>query len=197
MLAIYGPAVTSTAISFEIEVPTVDDFATRLSVVQESDPWLVAEGDGGQVVGYAYAAPFRSRAAYGGSRETTVYVHPDHRRLGVAESLMQELLARLVEQQVHVVVAGIVLPNDASIALHQRLGFDCVGTFHQVGHKFGRRHDLSFWERPLDSGNPPGGSDRSVAKGSVVLQPAAADAGAELHGAAVNDLPLPIAEGQR
>ncbi len=150
MLAIYRPIVQTTAISFELELPSIDDFAARVTQVQASDPWLVLEREG-EVAGYAYATAFRSRAAYATTRETTVYVNPEHQRVGVAHQLMVELMTRLRGQGVHRAIAGIVLPNESSVSLHRRLGFRHLGTFDEIGSKFGRWHDLSFWAAPLPS----------------------------------------------
>ena len=148
ILAIYGPIVTETAISFELEVPSAAEMGSRIGAITATDPWLVAER-AGVVAGYAYGSPFRGRAAYAATRETTVYVHPDQHGGGVGRALMERLLALLAERGAHRAIAGIVVPNDASIGLHRRLGFTLVGTFTEAGHKFGRWHDLTFWERPL------------------------------------------------
>ncbi len=148
LLAIYTPIVTDTAISFELEPPTEPEFADRIARISGSDPWLVAEVDG-RVAGYAYATAFRARAAYGATRESTVYVDPGHQGRGVARALMTALLDRLEADGVHLVVAGIVLPNEPSVALHERLGFRPVGVFTDVGRKFGRWHDVGFWQRRL------------------------------------------------
>lgn len=145
LLAIYEPVVRETAISFELEPPSESEFRRRIDSVTSSDIWLVLERDG-QVAGYAYASPFRARPAYGATRETTVYVHPEHRGAGVARELMAALIEQLVARGTRLVVAGIVLPNEASIALHENLGFVHVGTFHDVGRKFDRWHDVGFWE---------------------------------------------------
>jgi phosphinothricin acetyltransferase len=148
MLAIYGPVVTTTAISFELAVPSAEEMTERLARIQATDPWLVLE-IGGDVAGYAYGSPFRARAAYEPTRETTVYVDPDHRGQGVARRLMEELLVQLAHRGAHRAVAGIVLPNEASVALHRSLGFTHIGTFTEVGWKLDAWHDLSFWERAL------------------------------------------------
>lgn len=152
--AIYGPVVATTTISFELEVPTGAEMGERIARVGPENVWLVAEVDG-HVVGYAYSAPFRARPAYRATRETTVYVHPDHQGQGVARRLLEELLGRLAGAGVHRVVAGIALPNDPSVALHEGLGFTLVGRFTEVGHKFGQWHDVAFWELALDESAPP------------------------------------------
>lgn len=157
MAAIYRPIVETTAISFELEAPTESEFAARLLRVQRRDPWLVAEDEGtAEVLGYAYASDFRTRPAYSTTKETTVYVSSDHQGCGVGRALLEELLAVLEGRGVRVAIAGIALPNEPSIALHQRLGFKLVGTFDEVGHKFGAWHDLSFWQRSLDPEADPG-----------------------------------------
>jgi L-amino acid N-acyltransferase YncA len=165
LLAIYTPVVRQTAISFELEPPTEAAFAARIERVTATDPWLVLERDGA-VAGYAYATDFRGRAAYAATRETTVYVHPDHRRTGVARRLMVALLDEMARRGAHVAVAVIALPNPASVALHEALGFSYVGTVHEAGSKFGTWHDEGFWEQRLRAGtanrDPRGTDDTST-----------------------------------
>ena len=149
MLEIYRPIVESTSISFELEPPTVDEMAQRIAATQETDNhWLVAKA-GRDVAGYAYSSPYRGRAAYRHSRETTVYVAEERRNEGIASSLMSALLEQLSASGVHLAIAGITLPNPASVALHESLGYTHVGTFSEAGHKFGRWHDVGFWQRLL------------------------------------------------
>ncbi len=115
---------------------------------RQKHPWLIAELDD-RFAGYAKASPWRDRDAYRFTAETTVYVAPDAHRRGVGRSLMQALLDRLRAQGFHHAVAGIALPNDASIGLHEALGFTKVGVFHQVGRKFDQWWDAGFWELRL------------------------------------------------
>ena len=149
ILAIYAPIVESSAISFELVPPGIEEFADRIARVMQNNPWVVME-DGGLIVGYAYATVFRSRAAYSHTRESSVYVHPGHHRRGVGRELMVALLEELSDRGTHRVVAGATLPNEGSAALHESLGFRYVGTFHEVGRKFDRWHDVGFWELSLD-----------------------------------------------
>ena len=143
--AIYAPIVRDTSISFEFDVPDATEFAARIARVQETDAWFVGlRGD--EIVGYAYATEFRSRAAYAASRETTVYVHADHHGTGVGSALMRHLLDDMRERGAHVAIAGVTLPNEGSVALHERLGFTHVGTFRESGRKFDAWHDVGFWE---------------------------------------------------
>jgi phosphinothricin acetyltransferase len=148
VLAIYRPVVQDTAISFEIESPGIEEFADRMRSVMQDNPWLVTE-DNGMITGYAYSTLFRSRAAYTHTRETSVYVHPAYHRRGLGRTLMQAIIDELASRGVHRVVAGATLPNPASAALHESIGFRYVGTFHQVGRKFDTWHDVGFWELDL------------------------------------------------
>jgi phosphinothricin acetyltransferase len=150
MLAIYGPIVLESAISFELVPPSEEEFASRIATVTERNPWLVLECDGA-IAGYAYATDFRGRPAYAATRETTVYVHPDHKRAGVARELMEALLSAIADQGAHIAVGVIALPNEPSVALHEALGFRHVGTIHDAGRKFDRWHDEGFWELRLES----------------------------------------------
>ncbi len=150
LAAIYAPFVAETAVSFETTPPTVAEFAERIERGLTSGPWIVAEV-GDRVVGYAYASEFRSRPAYSRTRETTVYVARSAQRMGIGHAMMQELLDRLREASIHLAIAGITLPNESSVALHERLGFVPVGVFHGVGHKFGQPHDVGFWELDLSA----------------------------------------------
>ncbi|REK22690.1 MAG: N-acetyltransferase [Actinobacteria bacterium] len=146
--AIYAPIVTDTTVSFELSPPDETEMAERIAQVMKSGPWLVLEIEG-EIVGYAYATAFRARPAYDTTRETTVYVRGDHRGSGVGHELMAALIAQLRGSGCHTVVAGITVPNPPSVALHERLGFRHVGTFHEVGRKFDRWLDVAFYELRL------------------------------------------------
>ncbi len=149
-LAIYAPVVRESAISFELEPPTEAEFAERIRRVTATDPWLVLERDG-EIAGYAYATHFRGRPAYAATRETTVYVHPDHHRTGVARELMTALLDEIARRGAHLAIAVIALPNKPSVALHEALGFRHVGTIHDAGRKFDEWHDEGIWELLMDT----------------------------------------------
>lgn len=145
MLAIYAPIVRESAISFELEPPSAEEFARR---VEAAHLWLVAEREGG-LLGYAYGGTFRARAAYRWSVETSVYVAADARGRGVGRRLMTGLLAGLRLMGYQQALAGTTLPNDASVALHRALGFEPVGIFRAVGHKFGAWHDVGWYALSL------------------------------------------------
>lgn len=148
LLSIYTPLVRETAITFELEPPTVDAFRHRIFDTLARSPWLVCEHDG-DLIGYAYAASHRARAAYGWSVETSTYVRAAYRRRGVARALYRSLLAMLKIQGFYTAYAGTTLPNTPSVALHKSLGFKFVGTFHAVGYKLGKWHDVAWWQHAL------------------------------------------------
>lgn len=149
--AIYGPTIETTAISFELTVPTIEEMAERITGRQPAHPWLVAERDG-TVAGYAYAGRFSGRAAYDWAVETSVYVDAAARGTGVGGGLYAALLALLAAQGYRQAMAGIALPNPASIALHERAGFVPAGVYLAAGWKLGRWHDVGWWQRPLADG---------------------------------------------
>ena len=147
-LAIYAPVVQGTAISFEFEPPAVEAFAKQIASTLRVYPWLVCESQAG-IRGYAYAGLFRHRPAYRWTAETTVYVHAGERGRGVAAALYAVLLETLAAQGLRTAVAGITLPNPASVALHASFGFRHVGTFADVGWKAGAWHSVAFFDLAL------------------------------------------------
>lgn len=140
-LAVYAHYVETTAVSFETEVPDAEEMARRVAAAHV---WLVAEL-GGTVVGYAYGAPHRPRAGYRFTAEVSVYVDPAHHGRGLGRALYGPLLERLREQGFHLALAGVTLPNPASVRLHESHGFVRVATFPEIGHKLGRWHDTEWW----------------------------------------------------
>jgi len=145
---IYAPAVRDGAISFEDVAPDGAAMARRVASVLPTTPWLVAVR-GERLAGYAYATPHRARAAYRWSVDSSVYVHADHRRQGVAGQLMGVLLQLLSLQGFARVHAGVTLPNPGSVGLHESLGFRPVGVYPAVGFKHGAWHDVGWWSMPL------------------------------------------------
>jgi phosphinothricin acetyltransferase len=145
---IYAPIVESTVISFELTVPTIDEIADRITDRQPSLPWLVAERDG-RVAGYAHAGRFSGRAAYDWSVETSIYLAGSARGQGVGRTLYGALLALLTAQGYHQAMAGVTLPNPASVALHEAMGFTPVGVYRSAGWKFGAWRDVGWWQRSL------------------------------------------------
>jgi phosphinothricin acetyltransferase len=146
--AIYEPYVRTSAISFEDRPPSPEQLAERIERCQSSHQWLVAEDDD-QVVGYAYACPHRERSAYRWAAEVSVYIDPEHHRRGYGRALYGDLLPRLGAQGFHVALAGVTLPNDASVALHESLGFTPVGVYRRIGYKLGSWWDVGWWQLSL------------------------------------------------
>lgn len=153
LLEIYRPFVASTTISFEETAPGVDEFAARMAKSLARWQWLVACEDG-RCVAYAYGSAHRERSAYRWSVEVSAYVDPAWQRRGIGRKLYLALFDDLARRGYCNAFAGIALPNDASIALHRDVGFTPCGVFHRVGRKFGRWHDVAWFERPLRADAP-------------------------------------------
>ena len=155
--AIYRPFVERTAVSFEERPPSDREFAARINQITQTHAWLVAD-DGGQLLGFAYGSPHRERAAYRWAADVAVYVDPNHYRRGIGKTLYQALFGLLQKQRVCVLCAGVTLPNEASVALHESLGFVPVGVYRKIGYKLGRWHDVGWWQlalRPQSDAPPP------------------------------------------
>lgn len=147
--AIYNHYVLNTAISFEEEAVSAADMAGRIADVQAGGlPWLVAES-GGAVVAYAYATKWRARQAYRFSVESSVYVAAGQVRAGLGKMLYRALIARLRAGGVHLVIGGIALPNEASVGLHEAMGYVKAAHFAEVGRKFGHWIDVGYWQLRL------------------------------------------------
>jgi phosphinothricin acetyltransferase len=145
---IYGHYVRTSAISFDLEVPSEDWRREWFSTFGESGRHrLLVARDGGRAVAYAASAPYRPRAAYAPSVETSVYVAPSHVGQGLGSALYEALLSALEREDVHRAYAGIGMPNPASVRLHERFGFRRVGYYTEQGRKFGRYWDVAWYER--------------------------------------------------
>lgn len=151
--AIYAPYVRETAISFEYDVPSVEEMARRIEETQKGYPWIVAE-ENGKVMGYAYAHIFHGRAAYQWSVETSIYVDRQEKRKGIGSLLHEALENALKAQGILNLNAAIawVEPEDEylthdSVRFHERLGYTKVAHFHQCGRKFGRWYDIIWMEK--------------------------------------------------
>ena len=140
--------MTESSISFETEPPSAAEMAQR---IRAAHIWLVAERDG-KVVGYAYGGQHRSRAAYNWTVEVSAYVDRSAHRTGVGRLLYSELFDQLKARGFRLLVAGITLPNDASVAIHEALGFEPVGVYRNIGYKAGQWWDVGWWQ--LDMGAP-------------------------------------------
>ena len=145
---LYAPFVEATVVSFEDEPPGASEMGARIASMTERYPWLVLEDDEG-LVGFAYGSPHHTRAAYRWAVEVTVYVHPAKHRRGAGRRLYQALLDLLRRQRYRVACAGITLPNDASVGLHEAFGFEHIGTYRDIGWKAGAWHDVGWWQLRL------------------------------------------------
>ena len=156
-LAIYAPFVTESAVSFEEVPPTEAEFTARVARLAASHAFLVAEDDDGTIAGFAYGGPHRERAAYRWATEVSVYLDTAHRGRGLGATLYHELLSDLTERGWRVALAGITLPNEASVALHESCGFRRVGVFERIGWKAGAWRDVLFLSKRLapDAADPP------------------------------------------
>lgn len=146
--AIYAPSVRDGVASFEEVAPDGAEMTERIARITTRHPWLVAL-EGAEVLGYAYAGRHRDRAAYRWAADTTAYVSPAHQRRGVGRALYGALLALLRRQGLYSAVAGITLPNEASVGLHERMGFELVGTYREIGFKHGAWRTVGWWQARL------------------------------------------------
>jgi phosphinothricin acetyltransferase len=154
LLRIYAPYIQETAISFETEVPSIEEFQNRMKEGLRELPWIVAEVDG-VIAGYAYSSKHRSRCAYGWSVDSSVYICSSFQRKGMASKLYTKLFSILKEQGAVNVFAGIALPNDQSVNFHESMGFKKIGIYRKVGFKLGRWHDVGWWQKELVSVDRP------------------------------------------
>ncbi len=148
LCTIYNHYVGNSVVTFEEVSVTTEDMVQRIEKGIATMPWYVFEKDD-EVLGYCYASAWKTRSAYRHSVESTVYVSAGQGKQSVGTRLYQRLLADLRARGIHVVLAGIALPNLASVALHQKLGFMQVAQLREVGRKFDRWVDVGYWELML------------------------------------------------
>jgi L-amino acid N-acyltransferase YncA len=153
--AIYEPYVRDTAISLEEVAPTPVEMAARIDRTSMTHPWLVAE-DAGEIIGYAYGSRHRERDCYRWAADVAVYVDPRHQRHGAGRTLYEALFGLLAQQGYRMACAGITLPNEASLGLHEACGFRPVGVYRRIGFKLGGWWDVSWWQRELAAGADDG-----------------------------------------
>lgn len=147
--SIYNHYVQETIITFEEQPVSASEMAKRIAEVSAASlPWLVAEKNG-SIVGYARATKWKDRSAYRFSVETTIYLAPHIVGKGIGTSLYQVLLTQLKGLELHIAIGGVALPNAASIALHEKLGFRKVAHFSDVGFKFYKWIDVAYWQLSL------------------------------------------------
>ena len=153
--AIYAPSVSAGVATFETELPGVETMRERLRARLQHYPWLVWE-DASEVLAYAYAGRFRERAAYDWIAETSIYVHADAQRRGIARRLYGVLLDVMRLQGITQAVGVITLPGTASVAMHEAMGFTPAGIWRQCGYKLGQWWDVGVWQKELQvAASPP------------------------------------------
>lgn len=158
ILNIYAPYIENTSFTFETEVPSMESIASRINNYLETWPWLVYDDDG-VIAGYAYATRHRERTAYQWCTESSIYIADEYRGTGVAKALYEALFVILEKQGFRNVYAVINLPNDPSVAFHEKCGFSYFATFEKVGYKLGRWKNVGWWKLTLneygDEPEPP------------------------------------------
>jgi L-amino acid N-acyltransferase YncA len=142
---IYNYYIRNTPQTFETEPLSADEMRARIAEVSEDYPYLVAE-ENGEVFGYSYATQFKLRQAYAYSAEVSIYVKSDAKHMGIGTELYEKLFDELAETDIHAIIAGISLPNEASVRFHEKLGLSKVAHFREVGYKLGRWIDVGYWE---------------------------------------------------
>jgi L-amino acid N-acyltransferase YncA len=149
ILDIYAPYIENTSFTFETEVPSVEEFSKRIETYLLNWPWLVCEIDG-VIAGYAYATRHRERTAYQWCIESSVYIHDNFQRAGIARVLYTALFEILKKQGFRNVYAVINLPNDKSVAFHESCGFQYFATYEKVGYKLGKWKNVGWWRLILN-----------------------------------------------
>ncbi len=168
--AIFKPIIERTAISFATECPTPADFAAKIKETTAALPWLV-EGEGETVLGYAYAGKHRTLGSYRWAVETSIYVAPEAQRRGVAHRLYAALLEILKRQGYYNAYAGITLPNEASVALHESFGFKRFCVFESIGHKLGQWRDVAWFVIPIQGRYDPNPQDPTPLQALLAREP--------------------------
>lgn len=142
---IYNHYVKNTHHTFEYEPLGLEEIEARINKITAVYPFLVAE-ENGEILGYTHAARFKLRQAYEHTSEVLIYVKSDAKKRGVGTALYMDLFDQLEEMNIHVMIAGIALPNDSSVKFHERLGFTKAAHFKEIGYKLGRWFDVGYWQ---------------------------------------------------
>jgi phosphinothricin acetyltransferase len=144
--AIYNYYVENTTHTFEETAVSPEEMEERIRIISAKYPYLVMENNSGEVTGFAYVNTWKERSSYRFTAEISIYVKESCRGMGMGRSLMEELLGEIRKTNIHSVVAGIVFPNDRSIALHEKFGFKKIGQFNEIGFKFNQWPNIGYWE---------------------------------------------------
>lgn len=160
LLKIYAPYVESTAVSFECEAPSAEEFRNRIITISAKYPYIKAVDDDGRIMGYAYAGTFKPRAAYNWSVETTVYLRPDSRRSGIGSALyceLEKLLKKMNIKNMNACIAYTETEDEyltqASVHFHRSMGFAEVAHFHKCSYKFDTWYDMIWMEKIIGKHN--------------------------------------------
>jgi L-amino acid N-acyltransferase YncA len=146
---IYNYYIEKTVITFEEQLVSENDIQSRIEKIKQAGHiWLVAEIDN-KIVGYAYSAPWRDRSAYRFASEVSIYLAKDSQGKGLGSLLYQALFQQLKSTKIKILIGGITLPNDSSVALHEKLGMEKVAHFKDVGFKFDQWLDVGYWQLQL------------------------------------------------
>jgi L-amino acid N-acyltransferase YncA len=162
--AIYAPFCLETAVSFETTAPDEGQMRERIGTLTQKYPWLVAASETGDVLGYAYVGKHRERAAYRWSVDFTAYLAPEAKRRGIGTALYRVLMRICQSLGYYRAFAGITLPNEASVRLHEKIGFRPIGVYRRVGFKLGRWHDVGWWSLDLLPEEDTPSEPRSIAQ---------------------------------
>ena len=149
ILEIYEPFVRDSLITFEIQTPTVAQMADRIRTIMLTHPWLVAESESGEILGYAYGNKYREREAYQWSTEVSTYVRETARSMGIASELYRSLFFQLKDLGFYKAYGVITIPNEPSIRFHEKFGFKKIAVFPSAGFKLGKWADVGWWEIQL------------------------------------------------
>ncbi len=152
ILDIYAPYIQNTSFTFETEIPSIEEFRKRIESYLVNWPWLVCEING-KIAGYAYCGKHRERTAYQWCTESSVYVHDDFQRLGVAKALYTAIIEFVKLQGYRNLYAVINLPNEKSVSFHEQMGFQYFATYKNVGYKLGRWKNVGWWELQVNEYN--------------------------------------------
>lgn len=148
LLSIYAPYITDTAVTFECEVPSVEEFSQRVRSIVADYPYIVCV-EGGRIFGYAYGHRQMERSAYQWNAELSVYIEHGHQHRGIGSVFYRSLIELLRLQNICTVYGGITTPNTGSERLHESLGFSRLGTYHHTGFKCGAWHDVTWFEKQI------------------------------------------------
>lgn len=148
IVSIYNYFVETSTVTFETDLVSASEMEERINKILQSYPFIVYIKDD-HVVGYAYASQWKTRNAYRNSVEVSIYIKPGLQGQGLGSILMQELIDRVTDKKMHCLIAGITQPNPKSVALHEKFGYEYVGTFKEVGYKFDEWIDVGYWQKQL------------------------------------------------